>query len=97
MIGKIEEYERIRIEAAKRLRERYMGYGYNRTSWEDTPYKEYWIDLVDAILGTDGIEIRSDDQGLPPVSYDPMVYAERMLNVGFVKVIPKKEALSVIP
>ena len=92
------ETERIREKAAKALRDEYMSHGYCLTSWEDTPYKDYWRSLVDVVLKTDGIRIEADDQSLPSVrnavnkSYnDYMLGQEDMLKAGFVRCLKKEE------
>jgi len=92
------EIERIREKAAKALRDEYMSHGYCLTSWEDTPYKDYWRSLVDVVLKTDGIRIKADDQSKPetPDRYtDYQIGYERaqqdMLKAGFVKCLKKEE------
>ena len=42
--------EQVREASAKALRDKYMSYGYCTTTYEETPYKEYWKSLADAVL-----------------------------------------------
>ena len=63
--------------------------------------RNYYFNCAYAILSIEGIEIKSDNQGLPRISMhlkdyggNDSMYGEgqiHMLKAGFVKVIPKRK------